>query len=68
MVGLGTQLTIGGVGALLTPTPKDVEETNNYSFNGPVNTIRQGVPVPICYGQLMVGSSVISSGISEGAY
>ena len=68
MVGLGTQLTIEGVGALLTPTPKDVEETNNYSFNGPVNTIRQGVPVPICYGQLMVGSSVISSGISEGAY
>ena len=65
---LGAQLVLGGVGMLLTPTPKDVDDTNNYSFNGPVNTIRQGVPVPICYGQLLVGSSVISSGISEGAY
>jgi predicted phage tail protein len=61
-------MVLGGVGMLLTPTPKDVEETNNYAFNGAINTVRQGVPVPICYGQLLVGSSVISSGISEGAY
>ena len=65
---VGKAMVIGGVGMLLAPTPKDVEETNNYAFNGPINTIRQGVPVPICYGQLLVGSSVISSGISEGAY
>ena len=67
-VEVGKAMVIGGVGMLLSPTPKDVEETNNYAFNGAVNTIRQGVPVPICYGQLLVGSSVISSGISEGAY
>ncbi len=67
-VRVGESLVYGGVGMLLTPTPKDVEETNNYAFNGAVNTTRQGVPVPICYGQLLVGSSVISSGISPGAY
>ena len=67
-VKIGEALVLGGVGMLLTPTPKEVEETNNYAFNGAVNTIRQGVPVPICYGQLLVGSSVISSGISPGAY
>jgi predicted phage tail protein len=65
---VGKAMVLGGIGMLLSPTPKDVEETNNYSFNGAVNTIKQGVPVPICYGQLLVGSSVISSGISEGAY
>lgn len=65
---LGGQMTLAGVGMLLSPTPKDVDEANNYAFNGAVNTIRQGVPVPICYGQLLVGSSVISSGLSEGAY
>jgi predicted phage tail protein len=67
-VKIGHAMVLGGVGMLLTPTPKDVEETNNYAFNGAINTVRQGVPVPICYGQLLVGSSVISSGISEGAY
>ena len=67
-VEVGKAMVIGGVGMLLAPTPKDVEETDNYSFNGPVNTVKQGIPVPICYGQLLVGSSVISSGISEGAY
>jgi predicted phage tail protein len=65
---IGWNLVIGGVGALLTPSPDVIDETNNYSFSGPVNTVKQGVPVPICYGQLLVGSSVISSGISQGAY
>jgi predicted phage tail protein len=67
-VKIGQSMVLGGVGMLLSPTPKSIDETNNYSFNGPVNTVKQGVPVPICYGQLLVGSSVISSGISQGAY
>ena len=65
---VGKAMVLGGIGMLLSPTPKDVEDSNNYSFNGAINTTKQGVPVPICYGQLLVGSSVISSGISEGAY
>ena len=65
---IGWGLVITGTGMLLTPTPNAVDETSNYAFNGAVNTIRQGVPVPVCYGQLIVGSSVISSGISPGAY
>ena len=65
---IGQSLVLGGIGMLLSPTPKEVEDSSNYAFNGAVNNISQGVPVPICYGQLLVGSSVISSGISEGAY
>ena len=68
MVEVGKAMVVSGVIQLLTPVPEDIEQTDNYAFNGPVNTIKQGVPVPLCYGQLLVGSSVISSGISEGAY
>ena len=36
----------------------------SYIFNGPVNTMAQGHPVPIGYGEMIVGSAVISAGIS----
>lgn len=48
-----------------------IEQTNNqtadnrpsYVFNGAVNTTAQGNPVPIGYGRVIVGSSVISASI-----
>ena len=36
----------------------------SYSFDGAVNVSAQGVPVPVGYGRLIVGSAVISAGIS----
>jgi len=66
MLKFGASLVLGGIGAMLAPTPtveKRPEEPENYAFNGPVNTTRQGVAVPICYGQLIVGGAVISAGI-----
>ena len=66
MTSIGVNLIIGGVGGLLAPTPED--EVDSYLFNGAVNTTRQGVPVPICYGQLMVGGAVISSGVASETY
>jgi len=35
----------------------------NYSFSGIQNTTRSGVPVPVIYGEVIVGSVVISAGI-----
>jgi predicted phage tail protein len=67
--GLGASLVVGGVSQLLfaPPTPlAPVERPENqpsYTFNGPVNTLGQGHPVPICYGELEVGNCVISAGI-----
>lgn len=66
-VGLGVSLIIGGIAGLLTPTPT-VDLSNNdprksFSFSGIQNTSRQGVPVPIVYGETLVGSVVISAGI-----
>ena len=70
IIGVGSSLLLGGVAQLLTPTPKATQGADNqddprksYSFSGIQNTSRQGVPVPIVYGETIVGSVVISAGI-----
>jgi predicted phage tail protein len=67
---VGAGLVLGGVAQLLTPTPKiptgpdtQNDPRKSYSFSGIQNTSRQGVPVPIVYGETIVGSVVISAGI-----
>jgi predicted phage tail protein len=67
---VGASLILGGVAQLLTPTPKISQGSDSqddprksYSFSGIQNTSRQGVPVPIVYGETLVGSVVISAGI-----
>lgn len=69
---VGASLILGGVSQLLTPTPKinqpGTPQDNNdprksYSFSGIQNTSRQGTPVPIVYGETLVGSVTISAGI-----
>jgi predicted phage tail protein len=72
LAGIGVSLVLGGVAGLLTPTPKinqpGTPQDNNdprksYSFSGIQNTSRQGTPVPIVYGETLVGSVTISAGI-----
>lgn len=70
ITGVGASLVLGGVAELLTPTPKvpqgpDTQDDprKSYSFSAIQNTSRQGTPVPICYGEVYVGSVVISGGI-----
>lgn len=65
----GASLVMGGVSELLMANSKSksVESPDNkpsYSFDGAVNTVRQGNPIPICYGKLIVGSQIISGGMS----
>jgi predicted phage tail protein len=66
----GLSLALGGVAQLLTPTPKvpqgadkQDDPRKSYSFSGIQNTSRAGTPVPIVYGETLVGSVVISAGI-----
>lgn len=67
LAGIGASLVLGGVAQLLTPTPKtaneDQDPRKSFSFSGIQNTSRQGLPVPIVYGETVVGSVVISAGI-----
>lgn len=69
MIGMGISMIVGGVMQMLAPRPKGKstgdkpENTPSYAFNGSVNTMAQGYPVPVAYGQGRWGSAVISAGI-----
>ena len=67
---MGMSLAVGGVAQMLAPKVKAenkeaVENRPSYMFNGAVNTIAQGNPVPILYGRMRVGSQVVSAGITS---
>jgi predicted phage tail protein len=65
--GIGVSLALGGVAQLLSPAPPQRAAENqkqSYVFSGAVNTTAQGQPVPVGYGRMIVGSAVISAGIS----
>ncbi len=66
---IGVGLVMAGISAVLFAPPKpkaqkSTENTPNTYFNGTVNTIAQGLPVPIGYGELIIGSAVVSATIS----
>jgi predicted phage tail protein len=67
---LGGALILSGVAQLLTPTPtltqgadSEGDPRKSFSFSGIQNTSRAGVPVPVVYGETLVGSVVVSAGI-----
>lgn len=69
--GIGVSLALNGIAQLLSPTPKNKNSTQagntsnpSYSFNGPINTTQQGLPVPVFYGELTIGSAMISAGVT----
>lgn len=71
-VGIGLSLTLSGVASLLSPVPQlgtgndtDADPKKSYSFSGIQNVSRSGVPVPIIYGEVLVGSVVISAGLTS---
>ena len=65
---IGLALVLGGTAQLLTPVPAgpdgDSDPRNNFSFSGVQNVSREGVPVPVAYGEVLVGSVVISAGLN----
>jgi predicted phage tail protein len=70
LLSTGIAMVAGGVVQMLTPLPRATGSTDkngqqaNTSFNGPVNTVAQGNPLPVFYGGPMpVGSVVASAGI-----
>ena len=66
---LGIALLLTGVSEMLTPLPKKRDFNNeedprlSYNFSGTQNTSRAGTPVPICYGEIITGSVVISGAV-----
>ena len=53
----------GGAGRNTTTEGTELDPQASYSFSGIQNTSKQGTPVPVVYGETIVGSVVISAGI-----
>ena len=66
---IGGALALQGVSEMLFPLPKPKDFTNeedpriSFSFSGVQNTSRAGTSIPLCYGEIVTGSVVISAGI-----
>jgi len=71
---IGTNMLIDGVTSMLTPQQNNLSPTgqdsldpaalaSNYSFTGLTNISNAGVPVNLVYGEILVGSIVVSNGV-----
>ena len=65
----GLSLAIGGIAQMVTgqqariDSGEAVDNRPSYNFSGIKNTVTQGNPVPLCYGEMTVGSAQLSLGI-----
>ena len=68
--GIGAALVLSGVSGMLFPVPEidtsggESDPRISFSFSGLQNTSRAGTPVPICYGEILTGSVVISGAVT----
>lgn len=67
---LGVALVLQGVSLLLFPPPEPPEQkieskidTSSYIFSNNKNNAVQGFPIPLAYGEIKVGSNIISTKI-----
>ena len=66
----GFSLALNGAAQLLAPGPETEITANNEEeekaklFNGPENVARQGIPIPLLYGELAIGGSTILSSLN----
>jgi predicted phage tail protein len=68
---IGAGLVLTGVAQAISPQPElsgledgpEAARLESFSISNVVNTSRQGLPVPIAYGRVFVGSAVLSSGL-----
>ena len=66
---VGIFLTLSGIATAISPQPElnstldESVQLESFTFSNVVNTSRQGMPCPIAYGRVFVGSAVLSSGL-----
>lgn len=69
MVTAGIGMMAGGVIQMLSPQPgglaskQSADNQASYAFGGVTNTAAQGYPVPLLYGERLIGGAIISAGI-----
>lgn len=70
MIGMGISLALNGIYQMLSSPPDTglggtQENKQSFLFSGPENVTRQGGGIPIGYGRMIVGSTVVSAGIED---
>jgi len=71
LVSLGVSLILQGVSMLLFPLPETAKEqkaeskidTSSYIFSTTKNNAVQGFPIPLVYGEIKIGSNIISTNV-----
>ncbi len=75
LTSIGTSMLIDGVTSMLAPQQNTMSAASgqdsldpsalasNYSFTGLTNISRAGIPVNLVYGEILVGSIVVSNGV-----
>tara|TARA_R100000329_G_scaffold2573_3_gene3972 strand:- start:249 stop:848 length:600 start_codon:yes stop_codon:yes gene_type:complete len=75
LTSIGTSMVIDGVTSMLSPQQNNMSAASgqdaldpaalasNYSFTGLTNISRAGIPVNLVYGEIVVGSIVVSNGV-----
>ena len=74
LTSIGTSMVIDGVTSMLSPQQNNLSASgqdaldpaalaSNYSFTGLTNISRAGIPVNLVYGEILVGSIIVSNGV-----
>ena len=73
LTSIGINMVIGGITDMITPDPKPMDSSStsrqedpndpSFSFTGLLNNSKQGVPINIVYGEVLIGSTVVSSSV-----
>jgi hypothetical protein len=61
---MGSALLNSALAEYMAPK-KGMERGDAFLFDGPVNNAKEGIPVPLAYGQLLVGGTPISFGFTN---
>lgn len=67
---MGGALMAGGAAMMLAPTLESDagNEEQSYLFDGAINSVKQGTPVPILYGRMIVGGATISASVKSNQF
>ena len=66
LTSIGANLAIAGLTEMMVPDAGDMTSDPSFLFNGADNTIEQGQPVPLLYGEMRIGGLPISQQFSVG--
>ncbi len=67
---MGLSMALSGISQIIAPQPsasgslEGADKQQSFLFNGAVNSVEQGGPVPLIYGRMRVGSVVGSTGLT----